>query len=199
MRCTEPLSPEATQVSWAHLWVAIYWTAPIHYLNQWWNFVNWTRRSTFQLNFNQNSNIFFEENAFEYVVCEMAFVLSQPQCVDKMMTCWWRHHGTYSLVFLFGFPQHRHQCWGLALLLIPGRHIMEDNWAMTCRAGNVVCHWNPMGVLYEVSQHNPQRDIQPMHQLTLMFSKLEVNKQNCSHNIDLTPESHVCMTSCRFY
>ena len=30
---------------------------------------------------NQNTTIFIEENARENVVCEMAFILSRPQCV----------------------------------------------------------------------------------------------------------------------
>ena len=33
--------------------------------------------------FNKNSNIFIQENAFESVACEMAAILSQPQCVNK--------------------------------------------------------------------------------------------------------------------
>ena len=37
--------------------------------------------------FNWNSDIFFQENALESVVCEMAAILSQPQCVtDRFMT-----------------------------------------------------------------------------------------------------------------
>ena len=35
-----------------------------------------------QLNFNRNSNIFIQENAFESVVCEMAAMLSRPQYVN---------------------------------------------------------------------------------------------------------------------
>ena len=31
--------------------------------------------------FNRNSDIFFHDNALEGVVCEMAFILSRPQCV----------------------------------------------------------------------------------------------------------------------
>ena len=35
-------------------------------------------------NLKQNSYIFIQENAFENVVCEMAAILSRPQCVkDK--------------------------------------------------------------------------------------------------------------------
>ena len=45
----------------------------------------------FQWNFNRNSNIFIQENAFENVVCEMASILSRPQCVNgcyHMMAAW---------------------------------------------------------------------------------------------------------------
>ena len=38
-----------------------------------------------QWNFNQNSNIFIQENAFESVVCEMAAMLSRPQCVYSIL------------------------------------------------------------------------------------------------------------------
>ena len=57
--------------------------APNHYLNQWWNIVNWTLRNKLQWNFNRNSNIFIQENALENVVCEMASILSLPQCVNN--------------------------------------------------------------------------------------------------------------------
>ena len=50
------------------------WTAPSHYLNQCWNIVNWTLGNKIQLNFNWNSNIFIQENAYENVVCEMASI-----------------------------------------------------------------------------------------------------------------------------
>ena len=56
--------------------------APNHYLNQWWNIVDWNLRNRPQWNFNQNSNNFIQENAFENVVCEVASILSQPQCVN---------------------------------------------------------------------------------------------------------------------
>ena len=49
--------------------------------NQWWNLVNWTLRNKFQWNLKQNSYIFIQETAFETVICEMAFILSRPQCV----------------------------------------------------------------------------------------------------------------------
>ena len=34
-----------------------------------------------QWNFNRNSNIFIQENAFESVISEMAAILSRPHCV----------------------------------------------------------------------------------------------------------------------
>ena len=57
--------------------------APSHYQKQCWDFVNWTFRNKLQWNFKRNSNIFFEENTFENVVCEMSAILSRPQCVKQ--------------------------------------------------------------------------------------------------------------------
>ena len=67
---------------------------------------SWTLRNKLQWNFNQYSNIFIQENAFENVVCEMASILSRLQCVKAdnlvsmktrcfklviscLMTTWW--------------------------------------------------------------------------------------------------------------
>ena len=48
---------------------------------QCWDIAKWTLRNKLQWNFNRYSNIFIQENAFENVVCEMASILSRPQCV----------------------------------------------------------------------------------------------------------------------
>ena len=53
-----------------------------HYLIQCCNIVNWTLWNKLQWNFNQNSCIFIQENAFENVVWKMAAILCQPQCVN---------------------------------------------------------------------------------------------------------------------
>ena len=58
-------------------------TATSHYLNQCWNIVNWILRNKLQWYFNRNSDIFIQENALENVVCEMASILSRPQCVKS--------------------------------------------------------------------------------------------------------------------
>ena len=53
-------------------------------------FVNWILSSKFQRNFHWNSYIFIQENAFENVVCEMAVILSRPQCVNQSVCGLWR-------------------------------------------------------------------------------------------------------------
>ena len=76
---------------------AIIWTM------QCWNILYWTLRNKLQGKFNWNSNIFIHENAIESVVCEMAAILSRPQCVNNQRNfrnhvchciqycdCWWR-------------------------------------------------------------------------------------------------------------
>ena len=55
---------------------------PNHYLNQCEHVVNWTLVKKLQWNFDWNSSIFFKENAFEKVVCQMASILSRPQWVE---------------------------------------------------------------------------------------------------------------------
>ena len=47
---------------------------PSHYLNQCWNFVDWTVMNMFQWHLNRNAYIFIQENAFQNVVCKMAAV-----------------------------------------------------------------------------------------------------------------------------
>ena len=60
-------------------------SAPSHYLNQCWIIVNWTLANKLQWNFNRNSFIFIQENAFQNVVWKMAAILSQPQCVNSLL------------------------------------------------------------------------------------------------------------------
>ena len=58
------------------------WSAPSHYLNQHWNYVNWTLRNKLQWNLIRNSYIFIQENIFQNVFWKMEAILSQPQCVN---------------------------------------------------------------------------------------------------------------------
>ena len=44
--------------------------------------VNWTIRNKIMWNFNQNSNIFIQENVFENSVCEMTVILSRVSWVN---------------------------------------------------------------------------------------------------------------------
>ena len=82
---------------WFRQWLVAYST-PNHYLNQSWHIVNWTLGNKLQWNFNRNSNVFIEENAFEDVVGEMAAIFSASVCLDACVRHWfqddvikWKH------------------------------------------------------------------------------------------------------------
>ena len=57
--------------------------APSHYLKQRWNIVNLNLANKVKWIFNWIWYIFIQENAFENVACEMAAILSWPQCVNS--------------------------------------------------------------------------------------------------------------------
>ena len=48
--------------------------------------VNWTIANKLHESSNQNTKIFTQENAFEYVVYKMASILSWPQYVNPMVS-----------------------------------------------------------------------------------------------------------------
>ena len=81
LRPSEAYTHQWTNQHWFRQWL-VTWFGPSHYLNQCWNIVSWTHRNKLQWNFNQNSYIFFQENAFEDIVWKKAAILSQPQCVN---------------------------------------------------------------------------------------------------------------------
>ena len=60
------------------------WPTPSYCLSQCRNIVNWTLGNKFQVNVNLNTNN-IEENAFEYVVWNMAAISHQPQCVNMYL------------------------------------------------------------------------------------------------------------------
>ena len=55
--------------------------APSHYLNQCWNFVNWTPRNKVQWYSNRNPYVFIQENPFQNVVWKIMVILSRSQFV----------------------------------------------------------------------------------------------------------------------
>ena len=57
-----------------------------NYLNQCWNIAYWTLQNKLQWNLYRNSYISIQEYAFENVVCEMASILSGPQCVKSSLS-----------------------------------------------------------------------------------------------------------------
>ena len=48
-----------------------------HKQNQYWLIVIWTSRNKLQLKLNKNTNIFFQENAFEKIICKMSTIFFQ--------------------------------------------------------------------------------------------------------------------------
>ena len=61
---------------WFRWWLVTY-SVPSHYLHQFWFIVNWELGNKFQLNFNPNSYIFIQENAFENVICKIVAIWSR--------------------------------------------------------------------------------------------------------------------------
>ena len=55
---------------------------PSHYLNQYWNFVNWTLGNKLQWNFNQNWYICIQEIALDYFILKNGQNLSRSQYAD---------------------------------------------------------------------------------------------------------------------
>ena len=62
------------------------YSMPSHYINQWWVVVNWTLRNKRQWDFNQSTKLFIKQSAYQNIVCEMAALLSRPQCVKCVTT-----------------------------------------------------------------------------------------------------------------
>ena len=67
---------------WLRWWLVPYFE-PSPYLKQCWVIVNWTFRNKLQWNLNQNTKLFFHENACENIVCEMAAILSRRRWVNS--------------------------------------------------------------------------------------------------------------------
>ena len=74
---------------WSRWWLVAF-SAPSHYLNQYWTIVNWTLRS--KLQWNQNAKLFIHENAYENIVCKMVAILSKGRWVNTWV-CLGPHTG----------------------------------------------------------------------------------------------------------
>ena len=90
--CIHPVSIEICQINYFEVEKKLN-------LNKCRNIVNWTLRV--QWNFNKNSHVFIQEITFENVICEMAGMLSRPQCVKEkvILVAWlitYRNYGSHS-------------------------------------------------------------------------------------------------------
>ena len=73
---------------WFREWLVAY-MASSHYLNQCRVIVNLTLRNKRQWNFNQNTNIFIDENASENIVCEIAAILCRERWSQRTSLPTW--------------------------------------------------------------------------------------------------------------
>ena len=110
---------------------------------EWQNFlvsqpvVNWTVRNKLQWIFNQNIELFIHKKVSENIVCDMAAILSRPQCVNE------------GSVLRNGFCQKQ---LSLALSYCPecywGRGGFGDEWDLT--------YWSLRGILMWFWKYNFQ-------------------------------------------
>ena len=102
--------------------------SPGHYLNQCWDIVNSNLSNTFQWNLKQNSYIFIKENAFENVVCDMAAILTRPQCVMRLLEYW---------ITIFAlYLQNKHLIYISRFSLPEGSQQMKVRCYMICKIIN---------------------------------------------------------------
>ena len=77
---------------WFRWWLGAVWlvayTALSHHLKQCWVIVNCTITNKLQRNFNQNTKLFIQKNAYENIVCEIAVIVSRGRSVTYIIpTC----------------------------------------------------------------------------------------------------------------
>ena len=142
------------------------WSAPSHYLNQWWNIFNWTSSNKLRWNFNQNSYIFVEENAFENVVWKMASIFLGL----NVLTHWGRvphnirqldnHPWFRQWLVAWSAPSHfLNQCWNIVNY---STHVKTILFAMlsappTHSAGAPSTGPTQLGWLHTGASRQPQR------------------------------------------
>ena len=69
---------------WFRQWPVAY-SAPWHYLDQSWVFVNWNLRHKLQWNFKQNTKCFIHENVSENIVCVKAAIVSRGKWANALL------------------------------------------------------------------------------------------------------------------
>ena len=157
--------------------ICIAWTAPSH------SIVNWTVRNNPPQNINHNSNIFIHENALENVVCEMASILSRPQCVN----CQWNitglnkwYESTKSNI-VTAKQNRSHILWDIILVLesmrFDTKHILQRHriwWQPTC-----------VSIIYatRVNVVNVVNTIRSIFYLLLSWCKQQTIRNVSGHNV----------------
>ena len=83
---------------------------------QWCCFINSALSNTLQWNLDLNYNIFYEENAFEDVVCEIAAILSRGRWVNYKD----EHHILEAIAKLFSWWRHQMETFSALLAICAG-------------------------------------------------------------------------------
>ena len=105
------------------------WSAPSHYLSQYWLIVNCAFRNILQWNSNQNTKFFIHKNASKNIVCEIAAILSRGKWVNDGIM--FLEKSTGNLVAFFSISTcrwtgaDRHQGWGLLNQCPPFRYYLK--------------------------------------------------------------------------
>ena len=104
--------------------------APSHYLNQCWFIVNWTLGTKLKWSFNKNTKLFFNENASENIVCEMAVILSRGRWVNEVIVSnflWLSQSTILSMHSLFIWHYSK---WPIPLISCGTPEYLHHHWSM---------------------------------------------------------------------
>ena len=78
------------------------YSAPSHYLNQYWIVVSWTITNKLKWNFNQNTKHFIHKNAPENIVCKMGpFCPRKDELRQRATSCLYVSNGDNSILMPF--------------------------------------------------------------------------------------------------
>ena len=69
-------------------------------------------------NLNWNTNIFFQQQAFKYVVCSLTAILFRPQCVNSSWpsdSIWQHRFGPILMSSLMASSSYLNQCWPISI------------------------------------------------------------------------------------
>ena len=97
------------------------------------------KTNIFQWNFNQKSNIFIQENAFEYVICQKSVICSQ--CVRRRNWQGYFHISTYSTCWLMILDEN-HRFYDETISIYTGKSTRKHHGWCTTHIWVIELQWN---------------------------------------------------------